>query len=99
MFVAEGLSRLLWDLKPERAYEFASGNANNQSTLRRAGGQLKHMHAATRKAQPKPDVDGLCREAIETLPAAIYMTDAEGRITHLELPADWLNDDGEPLRT
>ena len=28
-----------------------------------------------------PDVDGLCREAIETLPAAIYMTDAEGRIT------------------
>jgi PAS domain-containing protein len=41
------------------------------------------MHAATRKAQPKvlPDVDGPCRQAIETLPAAIYMTDAEGRIT------------------
>jgi len=43
-------------------------------------------------------VDGLCWEAIETLPAAIYMTDAEGRITHLELPADWLSDDGEPRR-
>jgi PAS domain S-box-containing protein len=27
------------------------------------------------------DVNGLCREAIEALPAAVYMTDAEGRIT------------------
>jgi len=27
------------------------------------------------------DVNGLCREAIEAIPAAIYMTDAEGRIT------------------
>jgi hypothetical protein len=29
--VSQGLSRLLRDLKPERAYEVASGNANNQS--------------------------------------------------------------------
>jgi PAS domain S-box-containing protein len=28
-----------------------------------------------------PEVDGLCWDAIEALPAAIYMTDAEGRIT------------------
>jgi PAS domain S-box-containing protein len=30
---------------------------------------------------PLGDVNGLSREAIETLPAAVYMTDAEGRIT------------------
>ena len=27
------------------------------------------------------DIDGLSRDAIEALPAAIYMTDAEGRLT------------------
>ena len=41
------------------------------------------MRAANGNAQRKglSDVNGLSREAIETLPAAVYMTDAEGRIT------------------
>ena len=33
------------------------------------------------------DVNGLSREAIEALPAAIYMTDAEGRLTFYNEPA------------
>jgi PAS domain S-box-containing protein len=35
----------------------------------------------TIRAHALGDVNGLSREAIETLPAAIYMTDAEGRLT------------------
>jgi PAS domain S-box-containing protein len=51
--------------------------------LRRAGEQLKFTHATTGTTQPKvlSEVDGLCWEAIEALPAAVYMTDAEGHIT------------------
>ena len=33
------------------------------------------------------EINGLCREAIEVLPAAIYMTDAKGRITYYDEPA------------
>src|SRR5262249_47220437 len=50
---------------------------------------LRHLHAAIGKTRPKHlgDVNGFFREAIEALPAAIYMTDAEGRITYYNAAA------------
>jgi len=59
------------------------GAKRGSPTLTRGGEQLKYTHATTGKTQPKvlPEVDGLCWDAIEALPAAVYMTDAEGYIT------------------
>src|SRR5262249_22233797 len=60
-----------------------ASQTEGSTTLRRGWEQLKYTHAGIGKTQPKalPDLNGLCREAIEALPAAVYMTDGEGRIT------------------
>jgi PAS domain S-box-containing protein len=51
--------------------------------LRGLGGPPPVTPAASTKTRATilADIDGLSREAIEALPAAIYMTDAEGRLT------------------
>jgi PAS domain S-box-containing protein len=51
--------------------------------LKRVGGELEKLHGSTGKTRPRHlvDVNGLCRQAIELIPAAVYMTDAEGRIS------------------
>ena len=45
--------------------------------------QTKIIPASSAKTRPDTagDVNGLTRDAIEALPAAVYMTDAEGRLT------------------
>jgi PAS domain S-box-containing protein len=48
--------------------------------LRKVGAKPKVPPPSNRKT-PHNRVDGLARVAIEALPAAVYMTDAEGRIT------------------
>jgi PAS domain S-box-containing protein len=49
------------------------------------GGEVRPTNTPAANAKTRPetsgDVDGLSREAIEALPAAIYKTDAEGHIT------------------
>jgi PAS domain-containing protein len=60
------------------------GIANGESsTLRGVRGQTKIPRASNSETRPSAlsDVNGVPREAIEALPAAVYMTDAEGRIT------------------
>src|SRR5215471_600572 len=59
------------------------GAAEESSALRVVGVQPQIPRASNCEARPNPlgDVNGLSREAIEALPAAVYMTDAEGRIT------------------
>jgi len=53
------------------------------STLRGIGAQPNILRASNAETRPNvlDDVFGLSREAIEALPVALYMTDAEGRIT------------------
>ena len=52
------------------------------STLRGVGAQPNIPRASNGETRPNAldDVNGLSREAIEALPAAVYMTDAEGRL-------------------
>jgi PAS domain S-box-containing protein len=60
------------------------GIANEESaTLRGVGAQPQVPRASNGETRPNTwdDVNGLSREAIEALPAAVYMTDAEGRLT------------------
>jgi PAS domain S-box-containing protein len=51
--------------------------------LRRGGARPPNTVAAIAKTRAaiSGDVNGLSREAIEALPVAIYMTDADGRLT------------------
>ena len=58
----------------------------NGSTLRGFEAQPEIPRASGGDTRPNAlgDVKGLSREAIEALPAAVYMTDAEGRITFLQ---------------
>jgi PAS domain S-box-containing protein len=49
-----------------------------RTTLKRVGAHVKN---AASNMRANILTYGLCREAIEVLPAAVYMTDAEGRIT------------------
>ncbi|MFZ0851655.1 MAG: PAS domain S-box protein [Hyphomicrobiaceae bacterium] len=51
--------------------------------FREVGARPTNTPATNAKTRPTSldDVNGLSREAIEALPAAIYMTDAEGRLT------------------
>ena len=61
--------------------------------LRGVGARPTNTPAANAKTRATilGDVNGLSREAIEALPAAIYMTDAEGRLTfYNEAAADAL---------
>ncbi len=51
------------------------------STLKGVEAQPRITANGTARVHALGDVNGLSREAIEALPAAIYRTDAEGRLT------------------
>ena len=54
------------------------------------GAQPNILSASNGETRPNALVYGLSRELIEALPAALYMTDAEGRITFYKEAADSL---------
>ena len=61
------------------------------SALKGVGALPRITPNGTARVHALGDVNGLSREAIEALPAAIYMTDAEGRLTfYNEAAADAL---------